>query len=83
MKTYIYVNRYRYKKLCKNTLHKDVQTSTTHVFLFLSLDNRMYLDLQKPKIMAQYRKRESVGSIGSIILAIWEVQVCLKSRHIL
>ena len=31
-----------------------------------------------PKIMAQYPKIESMGSIGSIILAILEVQVGLK-----
>ena len=34
-----------------------------------------HLDLQKvPKIMAQYPKIESRGSLGSIILAILEVQ---------
>ena len=30
---------------------------------------------KKPKLMAQYSKIESIGSIGSIILAILEVQV--------
>ena len=30
---------------------------------------------KEPKIMAQYPKIESIGSIGSIILAILEVQV--------
>ena len=33
---------------------------------------------KEPKIMAQYLKTESIGSIGSIILAILEVQVLLK-----
>ena len=31
---------------------------------------------KEPEIMAQYLKIESIGSIGSIILAILEVQVC-------
>ena len=30
---------------------------------------------KEPKIMAQYSKIESIGSVGSIILAILEVQV--------
>ena len=39
----------------------------------------MYTDIpgppKEPKIMAQCLKTESIGSIGSIILAILEVQV--------
>ena len=34
---------------------------------------------KEPKIMAQYLKTESIGSIGSIVLAILEVQVSLGS----
>ena len=35
---------------------------------------------KEPKIMAQYRKTESIGSIGSIISAILEVQVQPKKE---
>ena len=34
---------------------------------------------KEPNIMAQYPKIESIGSIGSIVLAILEVQVSLSS----
>ena len=33
-----------------------------------------------PKIMAQHPKIESIGSIGSIILPILEVQVCQNAK---
>ena len=36
--------------------------------------------LKVPNIMARYPKIESIGSIESIILGIWEVQVKLRSR---
>ena len=38
---------------------------------------------KEPKIMAQYLKIESTGSIGSIILAILEVQVGPLDKRLL
>ena len=35
-----------------------------------------------PKIMAQYPKIERLGSVGSVILGILEVQVCLRFRYV-
>ena len=47
--------------------------------------NRKGIDLPGPpkehKILAQYLKTESIGSIGSIILAILEVQVDIQSTQ--
>ena len=39
--------------------------------------------LKEPKIMTLYPKIESIGSIGSNILAILEVQVASTSNHVL